>query len=332
MNPGLKTTALLGLAMWSAPLFANQAGPARPGTVNYVEGAAYLEGKQLNPNNVGNIDINAGQELTTGSGKAEILLTPGVFLRVDDNSAVKMISSELTSTDVEVDHGRAAVEVDEIYKQNDLEITDAGIKTHLAKDGYYEFDADHPTALVFKGEAVVDLGDGHYQTLKGHHQMALVEGASEKPAKFNTEDAKDDLYKWSSLRSQYLAEANHQIVGEYASAQGFYPGWYWAPNLWGYTFIGADPFFSPFGWGFYPPWWGGFYVSPFYHDPYWHRGYGHFDHHGYRSGIYEHGPIHNGGGIRGGGAFHGGTGFHGGSGFHGGPGGGFHGGGVGGRR
>ncbi|HEX4759132.1 MAG TPA: hypothetical protein VH308_14170 [Terracidiphilus sp.] len=313
MNSILKTAALLGMGILCAPVFAADAQPARPGTVNYVEGATYLQGKELNPHDVGSIEMNPGQVLTTSTGKAEILLTPGVFLRVDQNSAVKMISPEITPTQVELDHGRAAIEVDEIYKQNDLEITDAGITTHLAKDGYYEFDADHPTAMVFKGEAVVDEGDGRYQNVKAHHELALVEGAPQKPAKFDTNNAQDSLYKWSSLRSQYLAEANNQIAGQYAGMAGFNPGWYWDPYMWNYTFIGGGPYWSPFGFGFYPPWWGGFYGG--------YYGGGYYGHPIYRGR--NAGPGYRGGGFHQGGGFHGGAG----GGFHGGGGGGFHGGG-----
>lgn len=310
MNQMLKTIALLGIGLICAPVFG--AETPRPGTVNYVEGTAFLAGRQLNPHDVGSVEMNPGEILRTGEGKAEILLTPGVFLRVDDHSTVKMISPDITPTQVQLERGRVAVEVDQIFKQNDLEITDGGVTTHLAKDGYYEFDANPPTALVFKGEAVVDEGDGKYQNLKQHHEVALVEGAREKPAGFNVKDAEDSLYRWSSLRSQYLAEANNQIAGEYAGATGFYPGWYWDPYMLDYTFIGGDPFWSPFGFGFYPPNWGGFYGGYF------------------GGGIYG-GHRFNGGGFHGGGGgFHGGGGgFHGGGGgFHGG-GGGFHGGGGG---
>lgn len=291
MRHMLKTIALLGIAVISAPVFG--ADQARPGTVNYIEGAAYLQGKQLNPHDVGSLEMAPGQVLRTGAGKTEILLNPGVYLRVDDHSAVKMISPDITPTQVELDRGRAAVEVDQIFPQNDLEVTDGGVTTHLAKTGYYEFDANRPTALVFKGEAVVDEGDGRYRTLKAHHEMALVEGARAKPFSFNEQDAEDGLYRWSSLRSQYLAEANYQIAGGYAGVAGFYPGWYWDPYMWDYTFIGAGPFWSPFGFGFYPPWWGGFYGGGFY-----------------GGGFY--GGFHGGGGLHGGG-FHGG-GFHGGGG------------------
>ena len=99
--------------------------------------------------------MNAGQELTTEQGKAEILLTPGVFLRVGENSAVKMISPDITPTEVEIDRGRAALEVDEIHNENDLEVTTAGVTTRIIKTGYYEFNADQPSVMVYKGEARV---------------------------------------------------------------------------------------------------------------------------------------------------------------------------------
>ena len=77
----------VGWACGIAGLPAFGAIPARPGTVNYIEGAAYLNGKPLHQQSVGNAALDPGQVLTTGAGKAEILLTPGIFLRVDDRTA-----------------------------------------------------------------------------------------------------------------------------------------------------------------------------------------------------------------------------------------------------
>jgi len=304
----LMTTALLCTGVLCAPAFG--ADQAHPGTVNYVEGAAFLEGKQLTEKSVGSVELNAGEVLSTTTGKAEMLLTPGVFLRLDDNSAVKMISPDITPTQVELERGRAAVEVDELYPQNNLEILDAGMNTQLVKTGYYEFNARNRTVMVFTGKAAVEVGDGKYQVVKGHHEFALGEGAREKTVNFDARTAEDELYNWSSLRSQYLAEANSQIAGQYAGVSGFSPGWYWDPYMWDYTFIGMDPYWSPFGFGFYPPWGRGFYGGGVY-----------------RRGYYGHGPGGRGRGGLGGGGFHGGGGgFHGGggSGFHGGGGGGGH--------
>jgi len=317
--------ALLGMAIAASPLFGDQAAqPARPGAVNYVEGNASLDGQQLSAQSVGSTDLNAGQELTTEKGKAEVLLTPGVFLRVGENSAVKMISPEIMQSQIEVEHGRAALEVDELHKENNLEVITAGVTTRINKTGYYEFNADQPTVMVFKGEAQVDAGNGKFEKVKGSHQMALVEGAAAKSDKFDTDDTQDALYQWSSLRSHYLAEQNQQVAEHYAGVSGFTPGWYWNPYGYGYTFIGADPFFSPFGWGFYPPGWGGFYPG------YWGGGYyvrayrgfrgpvGGYGNHGVRGGVVNHG-FEGGRGLQGG-SFHGGMngGFHGGAGARGG--------------
>ncbi|HEY1901799.1 MAG TPA: hypothetical protein VGG56_05175 [Terracidiphilus sp.] len=295
---------------------ANNAAQAQPGAVNYVEGAAQLDGRPLNRRDVGRASIDPGSVLATEAGKAEVLLTPGVFLRLDDHSAVKMISPDLTKTQIEVVQGRAAVEVDQIFPQNDLEIIDAGVATQLLKPGFYEFNANQPTALVFAGKAEVREGDGRYKEIKDHHEMALAQNVKEKSVNFDARDAQDEFYNWSSLRSQYLSEANGQIAGQYAGVEGFNPGWYWDPYMWDYTFIGMGPYWSPFGFGFYPPWgwYGGYWGGGFFGGRYYGRGF----RGGVRSGSAFHGSV--GGGFHGGG-FRGG-GFGGGGGFHGGGGGG----------
>ncbi len=303
------TTAVLGLGLLSAPVFS--AEPGRPGTVNYTEGAAFLDGRPLNNQSVGTIAMDAGDELTTAAGKVEILLTPGIYLRVDSNSAVKMVAPDLTLTQVEVDRGRAGVEVDQIFPQNDVRIIDGGVETQLVKPGYYEFDANRPEAMVFHGRAEVEVGDGKYESIKNHHELALQQGAHLKTVDFNADGAGDDLYNWSSLRSQYLAEANNQMAGYYGYGPGFAPGWYWDPYAWDYTFIGLNPFYSPFGWGFYPwgGYWGGFYGRGYYGHGYYGGHYGHPVPGGVRGGVGE--GFHDGGGF-GGGGFHGGGGMHGG--------------------
>jgi hypothetical protein len=258
--------ALAGLALAALPAvaadFPNSNGsvnPAQPGTVNYIEGAVFLDGKPINNRDVGSATLNPGQVLTTSAGKAEILLTPGIFLRLDSNSAVKMISPDLANTQVELDQGCAGVEVDQIFPREMVKIVDNGVTTQMIKPGYYEFDANRPEAMVFKGRAEVQLDGGRWEAVKDHHKLALASGAREELVDFDARPANDGFYSWNSLRSQYLAEANEQIAGEYTNAPDFHPGWYWDPYMRDYTFLGKDPFLSPFGWGFYP---GGDYLAP----------------------------------------------------------------------
>lgn len=301
--------ALLGLGLAGSPIFGeghpfnqgnargDQGREAVPGAVNYVEGAVALNGSQLKTRDIGMATVEPSQELSTGKGKAEMLLTPGVFLRLDDHSAVKMLSPDLSMTQVQLEKGRAGVEVDEIHDQNDLQVIDGGITTRLNKRGYYEFDANQPRVMVFKGEAHVELNDNKWKALKAHHEFALVQGSSlfrEKPRSFDENSSKDALYNWSRLRSEYMAEANNQMAAEYGGPY-FGPGWYWDPWAFGYAYMGFGPFASPFGWGFYPFQWG-YPYSGFYGGHFGHAGWRRRDfsglHRGYLGGAVRGNPGH----------------------------------------
>src|SRR5580704_9896184 len=81
--PSFKALTLgFSLATFCATAFAQNANPAPPGTINYVEGQASIEGRQLNPSFAGNTTLQAGQVLATANGKTEVLLTPGIFVRL----------------------------------------------------------------------------------------------------------------------------------------------------------------------------------------------------------------------------------------------------------
>jgi len=368
--PGLKAVTgmfLVTMLSMSALAAETSAKSAVPGTLNYVEGQASIGDQTLDSKSIGSAELQTDQSLTTEKGKAEILLTPGVFLRVGNDSSVKMISSSLTNTEVGLSQGHAIVEVDEIHPENDIRITADGATTQLLKTGLYDFNLRQGDLHVFDGKASVQEGDRH-TIVKGGHELALQDTNPKlKDQKFDKKTYEEgDLYRWSSLRSSYLAEANVNAAGIYVN-DGWGPwgpgwwgaGWYWDPWFSAFTFIPGDGiFYSPFGWGFYSPWW--VYQAPLYGYGYGYGAYGYgrpgvglYHHFGpdphnwgpgphyaeggnYAHGIY-HGPgstgggFHSGprmisggrpgaGGVRGGG-FHGG-GFQGG-GFHGG---GFHGG------
>jgi hypothetical protein len=314
---------VLAVPVMAAPRM-DARGPAQPGTINYVEGQATLDGAPLNTNSAGTA-MQPGQILATQDGKAEVLLTPGVFLRLSSGATVRMDSPGLANTALTLQQGRAMVEVGEVLPANDIVINESGSSVRLMKKGLYEFDATAGEIRVFDGQAEANAG-GKMIKVDGGHELALVNNPKFKTHGFDKKASEDDLYRWSSLRSSFLAEANVSAAKMYyAGGPGWYgPGWYWDPYFTAYTWIPGDGiFWSPFGWGFYSPFFVGY--APFY-------GYGFGYYHHFGPGY--HAPVAairaaNGAAFRGGyaGAYRGG--FSGGGfargGFAGG-GGGFHGG------
>src|SRR6202166_5032863 len=125
----LQAHSVVGLvlaAVLSAPAWGSNASPnsAVPGTLNYVEGQVYVADQLLDQNSVGKTNVQVGQSLRTETGKAEILLTPGVFLREGDNTSVSLIAAGLADTEVKLTQGHAMVEVDQIYPENNLFVTE----------------------------------------------------------------------------------------------------------------------------------------------------------------------------------------------------------------
>lgn len=72
-----------------------------PGTLNYIEGWVVLDGHQLPAKSVNTTVLEVNQMLDTKQGKAELLLIPGAFLRIGDQSRIRMVSSGLADTRVE---------------------------------------------------------------------------------------------------------------------------------------------------------------------------------------------------------------------------------------
>ena len=113
------------------------ANPARPGSLNYVEGQASSEGQSLGPEAIGKTELHAGQSLETEAGKAEVLLTPGVFFRLGDNSRATMISPTLIDTELRLDQGEATLEIAELHPENKIVIAEDGVKVRLINTGFY---------------------------------------------------------------------------------------------------------------------------------------------------------------------------------------------------
>jgi FecR protein len=274
MNRVWHTSSKVLAGLFLAAMYAMPQGytvSARPGAVNYIEGHASLNGNEISQKTLGKTFLNANDTLSTDLGKAEVLLTPGVFLRIGENSQIRMVSPSLTNTQVEVMKGEAMIEVADLLKDNNIEILDRGGSMRIEKTGLYRVSADDPpTASVIEGKAELNFGERKIDLGKGRE---TVIAANLKAEKFNAKK-EDDLYAWSNVRSEYdagasYASARSASVNSYSNdtyggwagypggagfGSGFGPGWYYNGmwNSWAWM-PSNGYFFSPFGWGFYSP-------------------------------------------------------------------------------
>lgn len=308
-----KSWQVLGVLLASAAFgVAQTSTPARgtmppPGAVNYVEGQVSLNGENLPANAAGSAIIGPNQVIDTGQGYAEVLLTPGAFLRMGHDSEVRVMSAGLSNVQLALTHGSAMIEAEQFTKGSNVAIEMNGVTTQIQDKGLYSFDTNQQAIRVLDGKATVRQANGETELKKGNEVLL----SSEKPLKKRDFDKKaaesDSLYVWSKARSEDESAANINAANRVAVYGGWYgPGWYWDPYWTSYAFLpGAGFIGAPFGWGFYSP--GYVWAAPYY---------------GYGFGYFGHGPAFHGG------AMHGGmSGFHAAGGFHGGGMGGFHGGG-----
>src|SRR5580698_5111626 len=108
---------------------------AHSGTIHYVEGRVVLDGEPVEPKATEFPEVKTDQVLATEEGRAEVLLTPGGFLRVSEDSSFRMISNRLSDTSFEVVSGDALIEVVELLKDNSITVQFKGTTASLDKRG-----------------------------------------------------------------------------------------------------------------------------------------------------------------------------------------------------
>jgi hypothetical protein len=247
---------LSGAWAWGQPVIS-----AHSGTVHYIEGEVTLNGQAVHPKFGEFPEIKNDQVLATGEGRAEVLLTPGVFLRLAENSSVRMISNALSDTRLEVVSGSALIEAGELLEHNAIVLQAAGVPMEIKKKGLYRIDAEPPRLRVYDGQIAVNGGKGEITVKKGRELdlAAPAAGGKVEAQKFDSKQT-DAFYRWGERRADYIAAAN--VASARVAANSAYAGGYaggagmWSFNPWFgmYTYLPASGiYWSPFGYPFYSP-------------------------------------------------------------------------------
>lgn len=176
---------------------------ARSGVVHYSEGSVFLDNQPLEQKTATFPVIKEGSTLRTEKGRAEILLTPGVFLRLDENSTIRMRTTALADTRVEFLQGCILLDTIDALADNHVTLIYKDSQIRFPKSGVYRIDFDTATLQAYSGEAEV-LHDGKTSPVDDSHLFFLTLDLTTK----KLDASEDEFYDWARDRSNTISAEN----------------------------------------------------------------------------------------------------------------------------
>src|SRR4029077_16118779 len=98
---GLRVVVSLAMTISCKHAWGQLVISAKSGLINHIEGRVLLSGEPVVTKSGVRREMKDASELRTEDGRAEVLLNPGVFLRIGKDSAVRMLSNDLADTRIE---------------------------------------------------------------------------------------------------------------------------------------------------------------------------------------------------------------------------------------
>ena len=225
------------------------AAPPQPGMLNSFTGEVWINGVAAGPISAGRTTLEIGRAIKTGEGMAELLLTPGSFLRLGNHSELTLEAAGIPGVRVRLGTGEALIEVLDL--QAPIVLEQNGVTAVVRKPGLYDFDAKHAVMAVYAGEA--QFSKGQKQTIAGQGVGVRTRSLREVETHPKPGSA---AFAWSSFRSELLSSQSAASAQAYESDAGSRhdPAWYWNPWSASYTYLSASGAVTgPFGWPYYSP-------------------------------------------------------------------------------
>jgi hypothetical protein len=200
----MRARILLFGTMAALSAFGQSVVSVRSGLIHFSEGEVFLSDLPVEQKAGKFPEIGEGAELRTEAGRAEVLLTPGMVLRVGPDSAVRMVSASLIDTKVEFRRGSAMIEVNEDPTDTMARIVYRDYVFRFPKRGTFRIDSLPREFRVYDGEAEVSyLGDK--TTVAKDHKMSLYGGLEAEVLRRSITDGLDE---WSMRRNTQLTADN----------------------------------------------------------------------------------------------------------------------------
>lgn len=267
----------------------------KAGFLNRAEGKVFIQRQENENGDRGRATLGTqmkdGDLLSTGSGsRAEILLNPGSYLRLNEKTEVRAIRTSLTEPTFAVLQGSVIIEISQPPKETAVQIVTPQGPVSMSKEGIQRIDVtpEGTTVAVRQGEVVLGtieqlfakggfkVGKGKVVRLSGTNgqsgQSGLMPGEGPLLAKVD-KDAVDQFDLWSFSRAQTLMAANAGALRRSSLSGSMAYGWYYDSFYNCYTFIpGRGLVFSPYGFPFFRR-----YSDCYYYFPYGYNYYPSYD-------------------------------------------------------
>jgi len=178
------------------------------GVVHFFEGAVYL-GDQPLESHLGKFPtLPQGGELRTEKGRAEVLLTPGVFLRVGEQTTIRMIANQLSDTRVELVSGSAVIDSAEPASGTSVKLVYKNWSVHFLEQGVYRINSDPPHLWVFNGKAEISGGNQADGVLLGRGMDVAIAPQLTPSQSPDRDHPRDGLSQWADGRRQSISADN----------------------------------------------------------------------------------------------------------------------------
>jgi hypothetical protein len=236
---------------------------AKAGGVNSVDGRVTVTRAGKSQLLTAQDDLTAGDLVTTGAAsQVEVLLSPGSYLRVGENSAFELADNSLENIQVRLTKGSAIVEATGLDNTElHINLVTERARILIVRRGVYRINAaaDSTELLVRKGRALVN--DNSSNIIKSGNEV-VFRGGSFVATKLGKKQ-QDPFDDWSKARANTLAKANEKL-----SARGLDNDLF-RSAFWDWGFSAANPYGI---WAFIPSFRCSTFL-PFYYG--WSSPYGH---------------------------------------------------------
>jgi hypothetical protein len=173
---------------------------AKAGMIQYIEGDVFLDDKLLRLGYGDCVQMENGQSLRTRHGRAEMLVTTDIYLRLGRHGLLRMELNRLDDIQFSLEQGSALIEVVKRRPKNEIHIRFADGVIELKKNGLYRLDAGSGRLSVYGGEARVAKG-GKEANIKSGKMAHLNTNLILSQFDLNVSDS---LHRWAAIRSYIL--------------------------------------------------------------------------------------------------------------------------------